>query len=306
MIKIFLFHRVSSERDVLWDPMSVSHFDKCLKYISKKYKVLLFEELYSNDFFINSNEKYATIMFDDGYKDNIENALPILQKYNVKASFYVVTDCIEKNIPTWTYILDYSFQYTNENIISLNFPFLKEELRRGEFSNENDRIQFASKLKPVLKKVTHKDREVVLTQIRDTFFDVKIPEMMMNWNDLRKLKKLGHYIGSHSVTHAMLGTMNDEDVILKELLNSKKVIERELGHSPITISYPIGSFNEMTKRLSKKVGYKIGLAVKQRFFDPRKDDIFEVPRAELYNESWWKTKLRIYNIIPKIKLILNK
>lgn len=45
MIHNFLFHRVNPQRDILWDPMSVEHFDKCIKYISKKFDVVLFEEL---------------------------------------------------------------------------------------------------------------------------------------------------------------------------------------------------------------------------------------------------------------------
>ena len=42
-------------------------------------------------------------MFDDGYKDNIEYAAPILRQFKCPASFYVVTDCIDRNVPTWTY-----------------------------------------------------------------------------------------------------------------------------------------------------------------------------------------------------------
>ena len=72
-------------------------------------------------------------MFDDGYKDNIDTALPILEKHNVKATFYIVTDCIEKNIPTWTHTLEYCFQNLKPEQIKLDFDFLPEELRNVEF-----------------------------------------------------------------------------------------------------------------------------------------------------------------------------
>ena len=78
MIRNFLFHRVHPQRDKLWDPMSVDLFDKCIRYISKKYDVVLFEDLaFSDKYKSNNNKSIATIMFDDGYKDNIEFAAPI-------------------------------------------------------------------------------------------------------------------------------------------------------------------------------------------------------------------------------------
>ena len=128
--------------------------------------------------------------------------------------------------------------------------------------------------------------------------------MMMNWNDLKTLHNKGHYIGSHTVTHSMLGTMTNEMEIRNELTKSAKLIEYNLGYYPLTISYPVGSFNSQIKKISDKSGYKIGLAVKQDIYSPNNDDIFEVSRIELYNEPWWKTKLRISNNLEKIKRII--
>ncbi len=102
----------------------------------------------------------------------------------------------------------------------------------------------------------------------------------------------------------MLGTMTNENEIKNELLISAKTIEEKLGHFPITISYPVGSFNDTTKRISKEIGYKIGLAVKQNTYNPNKEDLFEISRIELYNEPWWKTRLRITNTLENIKSII--
>ncbi len=304
MIRNFLFHRVSPQRDPLWDPMDVKLFEKTIKYISEKYEVLLFEDLAFDEKLKSKKNRFATIMFDDGYKDNIEFALPILEKYNVKASFYVVTESIEKNIPTWTHILEHSFQYTNNSKIQLPFEFLPKVYQEGYFENNEDRLKFVSGLKPYLKTITHKKREVVLSAVISAFEDVELPKLMMNWDDVRTLKSLGHYVGSHTVTHSMLGTMENEEEIEKELLESGNKIKAELGYFPLTISYPVGSYDERTKGLSQKVGYKIGLAVKQDIFNPKKEDLFEVSRIELYNEPWFKTKMRISNSLENIKKLI--
>ena len=304
MVKNFLFHRVNPQRDVLWGLMDVALFDKCISHISKNYYVVLLEDLVLNQKDFPSNKKYATIVFDDGYKDNIEYALPVLNKYKVKASFYVVTDCIEKNIPTWTYILDYSFQYTNKNSIDLSFDFLPAELRIKEIGTHAARTAYVRKLKPALKKVTHTDRLKVIEIVQRSFDDVEIPRLMMGWNDLLQLKNAGHYIGSHTVSHCMLGTMTSEEEIKKELLNSGEKIREQLGYFPVTISYPVGSYNSHTIQHSKEAGYKIGLAVKQQPYNQTTGNLFEIPRIELYNEPWLKTRLRMEGIAQKFSKLL--
>ena len=60
-VRNYLFHRVSPERDILWDPMDPSHFEKCIKYINKKYNVLSIEELYLEKTLNKSKKPIATI-----------------------------------------------------------------------------------------------------------------------------------------------------------------------------------------------------------------------------------------------------
>lgn len=283
--------------------MDVALFDRCIRYISNHYEVVLMEEfVLSADLY--SGKKYATIMFDDGYKDNLEYAAPILAKYNCKASFYVVTDCIEKNIPTWTHILEHSFQFTSIPEIDIHFEFLPAELHTSKLANETERLEYVKRLKPFLKKVTHEQRNQVLDTVIAAYKDIEVPKLMMNWDDLKQLKNAGHYIGSHTVTHCMLGTMSNEKEILHELSASAALIESKLGHFPLTISYPVGSYNQETVRLSKAAGYQIGLAVKQDLYDPKRDSIFEIPRIELYNEPWYKTQLRITHLLESIKSMI--
>ena len=303
MISNFLFHRVNPERDKLWDPMDPVLFEKCMKYISQNYEVVLLEELIiSNN--IHPQKKYATIMFDDGYKDNIEFAAPILEKFKCKASFYVVTDCIDNNIPTWTHILEHLFQFTKKTEILIDFVCLPAELKITHLKTPEAKIEYIKKLKPVIKNLSHTDRASILDRIVKTYSDVALPKLMMNWTDIQKLRRNGHYIGSHTSSHCMLGTMDNKQEIKDELLNSGKKIEEKLGYFPISVSYPVGSFNDQTIQIAKATGYKIGLAVKQNIYNQEKDGLFEISRIELYNESWWKTKMRISNRLESIKKLI--
>jgi peptidoglycan/xylan/chitin deacetylase (PgdA/CDA1 family) len=283
--------------------MDVALFEKCVKYISQTHEVVLIEDLVGSEK-LHSKNKLACIMFDDGYKDNIDYAAPILNKYKVKASFYVVTDCIDHNKVTWTHLLEHLFQFTSASEIKMDHDFLPDELKVQNLQSSEERLAYVKKLKPFLKTVSHNQRVMVMERVCKLCNDVELPKLMMNWKDLTQLKNAGHYIGSHTVTHAMLGTMSDENEVKHELLASGNKIKEHLGYFPKTISYPVGSFNETTKRLSKETGYQIGLAVKQEVYDPAKTDNFEIPRIELYNESWWKTRLRITHTLENVKSII--
>jgi peptidoglycan/xylan/chitin deacetylase (PgdA/CDA1 family) len=304
MIRNFLFHRVNPKRDPLWDPMDVELFDKCIGFIKKKYEIVRFEDVYDSPAFLSSKNKFATIMFDDGYKDNLEYAAPILANHGVKASFYVVTNCIDHGEPTWTHKLEYYFQNTRKNQLELDFQFIKQDFRFVKFGAKEDRVNFVSSLKPYFKSLTDINRNIALNAIYSSFDDVQVENFMMNWEDVRSLSKNGHYIGSHTVSHDMLGTITDIEKIEFELKESANRIHQELGYCPLTISYPIGSYDEKVKELSKSAGYEIGLAVNQQIYKPQKNDIFEVPRIELYNESWFKTRLRISDRLEQIKRLI--
>lgn len=305
MVNNFLFHRVNPERDPLWDPMDVRLFEKCIKFISRNFEVRQVEELLPDGNSLHSNRKFATIVFDDGYKDNIQWAAPVLEKYKIKASFYVVTDCINNNIPTWTYILDYLFRNTAIQKLDVLFDFVPVALRVKELKDEQLRVNYVKKLKPAMKKLSHENRTQLMDHFSKVFNDVALPKLMMDWDDLRQLRSYGHYIGSHTITHCMLGTMNDETEIKNELSGSGNEIKTQLGYFPKTISYPVGSYNETTIRLSKEAGYQVGLAVKQRKYDPSRDSVFEIPRIELYNEAWLKTQMRINGVYGKLSKLFN-
>lgn len=303
-MKNFLFHRVNPERDDLWDPMDPLLFERCIKYIKRKYSIVVLEEYLLNQEEYSNHKNKATILFDDGYLDNYEYALPILEKHNVKASFYVVTECIDKNIPTWTHVLEHLFQFTFKKSLLLNFTFLPKNLRKLKAASKEDLLAFAKELKPFLKTVMHTERNIVLAEIKNQFNDVELPKVMMNWSHIRELSELGHYIGSHTVSHEMLATVNDEEFIKKELVDSKQRILDELKKDPLSISYPVGSYNQMVQKLSRENGYELGLVVNQDEYVPDINNLFEVQRIELYNEPWWKTKLRITNRLEKIKKLI--
>tara|TARA_B100000686_G_scaffold289750_1_gene316647 strand:+ start:123 stop:932 length:810 start_codon:yes stop_codon:yes gene_type:complete len=67
----------------------------------------------------------------------------------------------------------------------------------------------------------------------------------MSWNDLQGLHSKGHEIGCHSYTHTMLKTENNNSTLIKEIVESKYVIEKRLSLVPNTVRTFCGPFNAL-------------------------------------------------------------
>ncbi len=99
---VLLYHAVGEPVEIEWHPsliMSASLFESHLKYLTENgYKIVSVGELVK---LLSTNgdlEKVVAMSFDDGYKNNHSDALPLLKKYNAKASFYIVDREVGKSV----------------------------------------------------------------------------------------------------------------------------------------------------------------------------------------------------------------
>jgi hypothetical protein len=91
-----MYHGVTKEDSNYFSPRHISchQFERHLKYISKEFDVISISEAFEhlkNNF--RPKRKTVTISFDDGYRNNLYNALPLLEKYNMKATFFISGVC---------------------------------------------------------------------------------------------------------------------------------------------------------------------------------------------------------------------
>lgn len=99
---VIMYHRVikdEREKGVHGTYVTVEQFEEQMKYLKKKgYETVTFKDLLNNRYKqrFDKDKKWIMLTFDDGYKDNYENAFPILKKYQFKGIIYVL-DGIEYN-----------------------------------------------------------------------------------------------------------------------------------------------------------------------------------------------------------------
>ena len=81
---------------------------------------------------------------------------------------------------------------------------------------------------------------------------------MMNWDQIRQLRQRGHIVGSHTLTHPNLAYLG-KPLILREMAESKRILEENLGEPIFHFSYPgpilEPHYSKETRSLSEKIGY---------------------------------------------------
>ncbi len=95
-IRVLMYHRVIDSPE--YDQLTVSPeiFDRQMQYLGNNFNVVSLESAVKTLFYNKKNSNSVVITFDDGYLDNLENALPILEKYNLPATIYLTTDFCEQ------------------------------------------------------------------------------------------------------------------------------------------------------------------------------------------------------------------
>ena len=95
-VPVLMYHHVLSQDSFI--ASSIKNFDEQMKYLYENgWKTLSIDEFYQYKLGkLKLPKKSVFITFDDGWRDNFIYAYPILKKYNLRATLFVVTQWIEK------------------------------------------------------------------------------------------------------------------------------------------------------------------------------------------------------------------
>jgi peptidoglycan/xylan/chitin deacetylase (PgdA/CDA1 family) len=218
---------------------------------------------------------------------------------------YIVSGCVQNQLPPWTYQLDNCLYHSRRLKIDIDASLLPEQLRKTQWDTVQQRVEYGRALKISMKQMSNEHRVAVLNQVLRELADVEVPRgLMLNWDEINQIITAGVEVGAHTHTHPLLASIADDASIKAELLQSYDLIQQHCRIAPYAISYPIGSYDQRVRDISREVGYQIGLAVNQKFYDDQRDDLFAIPRTELYNEHFIKARLRISGVYQKMKEIL--
>lgn len=258
-----------------------SIFEKQVKYLKKKN--FSFITLTNWQRIVKSqkkiNQRFVIITFDDGFKNVIDYAYPIIKKYGAKGIIYVIPGIIGKNELIWTEYLE-MLVYNHRNN-KFNFKFKDQIIEYSLNSKNNIKMAF-NDMKNKLRALSNKDRITHLNQFKisnniKNFKNVPIEYLIANWQELNSLNKNILEIGNHTKTHQNLDILSLEQEYYEELLKSKLKIEKEIGYSIKHLCYPAGVYNNKVIQYLKKYGYLTGVTVEEGL-NMLKSDLLKLKR----------------------------
>ena len=197
----------------------------------------------------------VVVTFDDGYSDNYEVAMPILNQVGIPATFYITVDCVEKRKLPWPSRLRFAFRSTK--VPAWTDPRAKSwDLRTAESREQ----AYLASCDDCCQRAGAAQEELVSRV--ETQLDSRAPDdlsrLMMDYEQARGLARNGHIVGSHTMTHPNMAHINERDAEV-ELAESKHRLESELKMPVPHFSYPCPAlaphWSEKTVSQSRTVGY---------------------------------------------------
>lgn len=203
----------------------------------------------------------VTVTFDDGYRDNLHVALPILERHGVPATMHITTGLVDRTAVMWWEELEF---------IVRNAPALAFDWRGRSFRlplqdvDERARayVAIAGLLKPAAADAQRDLMALLRPQCPQRFsYDAEV----LSWDEVRELDRHPLVtIAAHTVNHPALSSLG-ADAVDAEMRLSRQRLEQELGHPVPYFAYPYGGPEEAGKRefaLCAQAGFRFALTTR--------------------------------------------
>lgn len=290
-IAVLMYHRIIDSNYNFWKlNISPATFEKQIKYISENYKVLRLEEEWDN--LVDENRKYVVITFDDGYVDNYQYALPILEKYHVPATIFVSTDLIDTNEMYWWDELEKIFivdKYLGEFVFN-------DVLYRIEDSADSKRVCLAIRnriknMSPLKRKKSMNELRSELGRGQPYTTDIRC----VNTLELTEMAASSVItIGGHTKSHLSMGSGHSVELLRSEMTESLNILEMKIGKKVEVFAYPFGGAEDQcdaADRIAAECGMKKTVLVKNGNVNVS-DKMYNLPRHMMFENDNIEAKMR--------------
>jgi len=256
---ILTYHRFSGSDEE--DKTSAHAFVEQLKYLTRHYSVVPLARLVE---LLTRQEPVpaglAAITIDDGYRDSYEIAYPLLRRYNLPATVFVVTEFADRRCWIWTDKARYLCARADRQWLTTTINDHESWLELGD---EASRGRAALRLNDLLKQLPNEVKEEALERLARTL-GVCLPKAppeelsSITWEQAREMDANGIGIGSHTMTHPILTNISAEH-LHRELHGSRSRLEEVLGRQVEQFCYPNGDNDERVQREVARAGYRVAV-----------------------------------------------
>lgn len=256
VLTVLMFHRVLPAESVAFQlaerefTFSTTGFDQCLEFVGRHYSVVSLQDVQTA---AKSGTKLpqnpVLITFDDGWRDTVLHAEPLLKKHKMKAVLFLSTEVLD---------LD-SFRWWQDAMVAVmavatsRQRLLAEIMRDSDFIMPRDPVAAGRALVARMASLPEEERCSLLELAQPGVFDAITERQMLTHEDLRRLDGSVIELGGHGHTHAPLTQATDAKAELKTSMERL----RSLGKVPLSMSFPHGAMNESLVSDAHKAGFEL-------------------------------------------------
>ncbi|WP_377702785.1 polysaccharide deacetylase family protein [Pseudoduganella sp. UC29_71] len=275
-LSILIYHRVLPAPDPLFpDEVDAARFEQQMAWLKQGFRVMPLAEAARRLREGTLPPRAACVTFDDGYADNAEIALPILQRHGVPATFFVATGFLNGG------------RMWNDTVIELvrRAPGPRLELAAldlGSHALDSDGARTAA-IQALLDQLKYLEPDARLTAVERlrSHLGLALPDdLMMNTAQLRRLHAAGMEIGAHTVHHPILASM-DEHGARQEIARGKAALEDMTGAPVRLFAYPNGKpgrdYHAAHVALARELGFEAAVCTSWGAAGPDAD-LYQLPR----------------------------
>ncbi|HTK30329.1 MAG TPA: polysaccharide deacetylase family protein [Candidatus Saccharimonadaceae bacterium] len=192
----------------------------------------------------------VAMTFDDGYRDNVERALPLLERHGARATFYLTAGLIEERRAPWwdrlTWLLEHAAAPNASWEVEGRILALDVRDRAG-------RARALAALLPLLRVppdlMERRLHELGGTlRVRD-----EAPCDLATWDECRAFVECGMELGAHTLSHPFLTTLSAERQ-QAEITGSVERIAARLAVRPRGLAYPGGDHDAASVAAAARAG----------------------------------------------------
>ncbi len=283
-LSVLIFHRVAAEPDTIFpDEMHARRFDEVCGWLKSWFNVLPLDAAAPHLKAGTLPARAACITFDDGYADNHDVALPILQRHGLPATFFIATGFLDGG-RMWNDTVIESVRLTRYTTLDLG------ELGCFAVGTPAEKATAIGAIIGKIKYLPVAERLAAAQGIANAAQVSPPNNLMMTSAQVKAMRQAGMQIGAHTVSHPILARLSDAQA-RAEIKASKDFLEHLLGERVGLFAYPNGKPGEDYVPASVDVVRSLGFdaAVSTQWGASRTgDDPFQIKRFT----PWDKTRLR--------------
>lgn len=258
---IFMLHRVTPEPVREFEPNRIlkvtpDFLDAVIRHVVEAgFDILALDEVPERVADPRPQRPFACFTLDDGYRDNLQHALPVFRRNGVPFTVYVPGDYPDGRGDLWWLMLEQVI--ADSCSIEVEIDGQLRRLAAGTVEEKErayDEIYWALRTMPECEA-----RELVDRQARRLGLDRGdlCRSYVMSWDEVRQMARDPLVtIGAHTCRHMALSRL-DAEAAEREMADSIARIEAELGRPCRHFSYPYGcaaSAGEREFALARKLG----------------------------------------------------